>query len=174
MPNSPRQFGQLRLVGRVSLWFAGAALAGLAGVLLLARPAEGDYVALVQNLSLSRQQLLTLMLIGGLVLAIGTALTTWLIALYSSFRVAGPLHRFCLDLEHGIREGEVPRVRLRVEDDAQEDARRLEETVQHLYRHYDEIAGALESASLQIRRGAADDGGAAVERLRRLVDEVRL
>ncbi len=168
------QYGQLKLVGRVSLWFAGAALAGLAGVLLLARPDSGDYADLVRQLSLSRQQLPTLMLVGGLVLALGTALTTWLIALYSSFRVAGPLHRFCLDLEHGIREGEVPRVRLRAEDDAQEDARHLEQTVRKLYGHYDDIAGVLESASLQVRRGGASEGGDPIKRLNHLIDQVRL
>ncbi|MCB1954747.1 MAG: hypothetical protein KDG55_03680 [Rhodocyclaceae bacterium] len=174
MPSPTRQFGQLRLIGRMSLWFAAAALVGLVGVLLLARPASGDYVELVRNMSLSRQQLPVLMLVGGLLLGIGTALTTWLIALYSSFRIAGPLHRFCLDLEQGIRDGEVPRIRLRAEDDAQEDARRLEETIRRLYRHYDEIAGALESASLQVRRGAPGEGGDALERVHRLVDEVRL
>lgn len=175
MPASAPQFGQLKLIGRVSLWFAAMSFAGLVGVLLLARPVSGDYLELVRSMSGTRQQLPMLMAVGALVLSIGTALTTWLITLYSSFKVAGPLYRFCLDLEQGIRDGEVPRVRLRADDEAQEDARQLEETVRRLYRHYDELAGALESAALHVRRGGEGSGGADPGvRVRQLIDEIKL
>jgi len=173
MPQIQSRFGQLKLIGRISLWFAAVAFAGLVGVVLLARPIDGDYVQMIRSLSASRAQLPLLMAVGGLLLTVGTALTTWLIALYSSFRTAGPLHRFCIDLEQGIRDGRVPHVRVRAGDHAQEDARYLEETARSLYRHYDELAGAIESAALQVRRGgetAVDHG----RRIRQMIEQVKL
>lgn len=164
-------FGQLRLIGRISLWFAGVALVALTALFLVIAPPSPDYLETLSRLSATRQQLPLLMAVGGLLLAIGTGVTTWLIALYSSFRVAGPLHRFCIDLEQGIRTGEVPRIRIRQSDHLQDEARRLEESVAALYRHYDELAQALDDATQRLRRGE-DDGGT-LERVRQLSARVR-
>lgn len=174
MSKLPIRTGQLALIGRISLLFAVLAIAGLVGVLLLARPVDGDYVAMIQTLSASRAQLPGLMAVGGLLLVLGTALTTWLIALYSSFRVAGPLYRFCIDLEHGIREGQVPRIRVRASDAAQDDARYLEETVSGLYLLQDEIATAADEALRHLRDGSAEAADAEGQRLLRLTDACQL
>ena len=140
----------------------------------LQREVTESFITMIQTLSASRAQLPGLMAVGGLLLVLGTALTTWLIALYSSFRVAGPLYRFCIDLEHGIREGQVPRIRVRASDAAQDDARYLEETVSGLYRHQDEIAGTAEEALRHLCDGSADAAAAAGQRLRRLTDACQL
>lgn len=166
------QFGQLKLVGRISLWFAVVALAALAVIALIAQPIGDDYLETIRAMSASRRQLPMLMAIGGLLLVLGTALTTWAIALYSSFRVAGPLHRFCIDLEEGIRSGQVPRIRVRSTDYVQDEAAYLEDTVCRLYAHYDELADALQQTGAALARGAPPD--AAGEEVHRLIGQVRL
>ncbi|MCB1914393.1 MAG: hypothetical protein KDG52_01550 [Rhodocyclaceae bacterium] len=174
MSDSAPQTGQLRLIGRISLLFALLAMAGLAMVLLLARPVDGGYLDVIRNLSASRAQLPGLMAVGGLLLVVGTALTTWLIALYSSFRVAGPLHRFCIDLERGVRDGQVPRVRVRANDAAQQEARYLEETVADLYRQQDEIGSLLDDGMALLRAGKPEAAAAAGEELVRRMDTFAL
>ncbi|MCB1908504.1 MAG: hypothetical protein KDH15_14135 [Rhodocyclaceae bacterium] len=174
MPDASPRAGQFELIGRISLLFAVLATAGLVGVLLLARPVDGDYVAMIQTLSASRARLPGLMAVTSLLLVLGTALTTWLIALYSSFRVAGPLYRFCIDLEQGIRDGEVPPIRVRASDRAQEDARYLEETVADLYRRQDEISATVDDAAHRLRNGDREAVAAAGQRLVSLTDAFTL
>ena len=82
-------------------------------VVLLAGSPGVSYLQNVQSLAMTHRQLPMVMLAGGLTLAAGTGLTTWLITLYSSFRVAGPLYRFSRNLELGIETGRVPRIRIR-------------------------------------------------------------
>lgn len=171
---SHASLGQLRLIGRISLWFAGAALAALIALVGLAEPASSDYFETISQLSAARQKLPMLMAVGGLLLAIGTALTTWLIALYSSFRVAGPLHRFCIDLEQGIRTGEVPHIRIRRADDLHDEARHLEESVAALYTHYNELDQALDEAMRCLRHDGIDAGEDALARVRRIAARARV
>lgn len=164
-------FGRLRLIARVSLWFGVLALLALLLLLFVGTAPPGGYVSAIAHLSAAREQLPLLMAIGGLVLAIGTALTTWLIAIYSSFRVAGPLHRLCIDLEQGIDCGQLPRVRIRASDDIQAVAQQLESAVGTLYHHYDAIAEALGEADGALRQGRRAD--APLRRARELLARVR-
>lgn len=169
-------FGRLRLVARISLWFGGLAVIALLALVLIAAPTPSDYVGAIARLSATREQLPLLMGLGGLLLAIGTALTTWLIATYGSFRVAGPLHRFCIDLEQGVRGGQVPRIRVRQTDHIQDEARYLEDSVSELYRRYDEIGSALARADEALRAHGRIGSVALseLEKARELAAEFRL
>ncbi len=126
--SSSANFGQLHLVGKISLWFAVVAIIGLITVFFLAGTPQESYADSIQSLSLTKKNLPIIMLIGGLVLAAGTGFTTWLITLYSTFRVAGPLYRFQKNLETGIHSGNVPRVRIRNKDYLQQESLLLEST----------------------------------------------
>lgn len=167
-------FGQLRLICRISLWFAVLALVALVALFFIAGTTSSEYLEEISRLSVTRKQLPVLMAIGGLVLAITTALTIWSVALYSSFRVAGPLYRFCLDLEDGIRTGQVPRIRIRQSDYAQDEARHLEASVAALYRHYDELSQALDEAAQRLQTGTHQESRAVLERIRQLSEKVRI
>ena len=173
MPHHTAHFGQLRLIGRLSLWFALLAFVGLVALMMMAAPPSGDYLEALRNMSQTRRQLPMLMTLGGLALAVGTGLSTWLMVLYSSHRVAGPLYRFCIDLEAGIETGQVPRIRLRSTDYVQDEARHLEDSVDALYQHYDQMALALEASALHLRLGR-DATVCPGERVHGLIDAVRL
>lgn len=138
MENTP-PFASLKLVGKISLWFSLVAFLGLTAVVILAGVPEADYLDTIRSLSSTRDKLPLVMLAGGLVLAVGTGVTTWLITLYSTFRVAGPLYRFSRNLEAGIRGGKVPRVRIRGNDQLQQECDLLEQSVDQLYAHYRHI-----------------------------------
>lgn len=142
MPQS--QFSQLKLVGKISLWFSLLAAVGLLVIVWLAGSRVDDYLGTMQNLAATRRNLPLVMLFGGLLLVIGTGITTWLITLYSSFRVAGPLYRFSKNLQAGVLKGEVPRVPIRDTDKLQAESQLLQESVSVLYQHYDSLDRAAE------------------------------
>ncbi|WP_210397870.1 hypothetical protein [Motiliproteus sediminis] len=141
------QFNSLKLVGKISLWFSLVAFIGLTAVVILAGVPEADYLETLRSLSNTRDRLPLVMLAGGLVLAVGTGVTTWLITLYSTFRVAGPLYRFSRNLESGIRSGKVPQIRIRGNDQLQQECDLLQQSVGQLYAHYRHI-DALTVAAL--------------------------
>jgi hypothetical protein len=153
------QFGSLKLLGRVSLWFSVVALIGFVAVMLMSGSERGRYLETIHSLSVMQQQLPWIVLSGGLLLVIGTGVTTWLITLYSSFRVAGPLHRFSRNLEAGIREGEVGTLRIRSDDYLQDESRLLEQTVTGLYGHYAKLDGLVDEALAELGSAEPVDVG---------------
>lgn len=143
--------GQFRLIARVSLWFAGVGLVVLAALFAVGASASSDYLNALISLSATRRNLPVLFAIGCVVVMTGTALIAGLIALYGSFRIAGPVHRFCIDLETGIRSGVVPAIRVRSSDLAQSEACKFDDGVRELYRHYDRILGVVGELSVGLR-----------------------
>ncbi len=174
--NNTNQFDQLALVGKISLWFSLVALIGLFGVVWIAGSAGGDYLGQIQSLALARKNLPLIMLSGGLLLALGTGLTTWVIVLYSSFRIAGPLYRFSQNLEQGVSQGEVPRVPIRSKDLLQAESLFLQDTVSTLYGHYADLDRVAEQAAAITALNDAAPAAeldAAIERLRDLEQQAR-
>lgn len=163
------QFDPLALVGKFSLWFSLVALVGLLGVVWIAGSTGSDYLEQIQNLALARKNLALMMFSGGLLLALGTGLTTWVIVLYSSFRVAGPLYRFSQNLEKGVSQGEVPRVPIRQNDLLQTESLLLQDTVSVLYGHYADLDHIAEQAAAY---AGSDDATCAVE-LDKAIEKLR-
>lgn len=105
----------LRVVARTALYTS--LVAGIIlGLLVLMPQLSGGrgYLQILQTEQLTQRQLLPAMLIVGFSLLCIVGMTTWMVVLYSSFSVAGPLYRFSRDLEvmagrpdfHGIRDGD--------------------------------------------------------------------
>lgn len=175
MSQQGAQFERLRFITRLALVFAAAMLAGLPLLMALLR-ISGEGPAWPGDLDQARAQLPLLMALSGLLLAALIGAATWFIALHGSFRVVGPLHRFCMDLEQGIGSGRLPRIRIRATDGMQDQARYFEDAADHLDRHLDALAAAIESAALAVRRGrpAGDRRPCPGERVHRLIEELRL
>lgn len=150
-------YGQVRLVGKISLWFSLVATLGLAVVVLLAGSPQVGYLDNVQSLTMTHRQLPLVMLVGGLGLAAGTGMTTWLITLHSSFRVAGPLYRFSRNLETGIETGRVPRIRIRGTDYLHPECEALEQTAMALEGYRGELDRQVERALLILADAHIDD-----------------
>lgn len=159
----------LKLVARLALLFATTAFAGVPLLVALAALIAPEFAG-------DRYELPLWMALSGIPLAAVLACGTWLVILRGSFRVAGPLQRFCAEFEQALRGGRPPCFRIRATDAMHDEARHLEEAAGRVQRHLDEIAGALESASLRVRRGhsRATDSACPGERVHRLIDEVRL
>lgn len=144
----------LRWVARISLWIGIGAGAGLAVVLyLLTNTAGQSYGGLIQSYSLAQYRLGPAMLIGGLILLGLTAALTGLIALYSSFRVAGPLFRLSRNLEVATSHGPVTPVPIRDSDDLHQEALLLEEALGTLATHYDGLRLDIDEALGQLDVG---------------------
>jgi len=152
----------MKIVSRVALATGLAAGVVLVLALLFAVDSGGaSYVELIRSQSITRQNLGPALLISGLFLVSFTGFVTWLICLYGSFRVAGPLYRFARNLEVadqasrliGIREG----------DCFQDVSRELLDSVGSLRAHYrklGELAARaeelLESSDPQARSELAE------------------
>ncbi|MDH5483644.1 MAG: hypothetical protein OEY43_00285 [Gammaproteobacteria bacterium] len=61
---------------------------------------NGNYTDFIQSQAITQKNLQFAIIIASLVLISATALLSWLISLYSSFRIAGPLYRFTHNLRH--------------------------------------------------------------------------
>ncbi|HEX8962888.1 MAG TPA: hypothetical protein VF801_07775 [Rhodocyclaceae bacterium] len=119
-----------QLVEGVSLVIAGAAALGLLALVTMVAGHEGaGYREAIAARGLASRSLLPAMVAFGLAMLLLAGVWTWLVALEVSFRVTGPLFRFCRNLETVIerrRDGPVP---IRNTD--------------HLQRHWDEFHGSV-------------------------------
>ena len=149
----------LSMVARIALGTAVAAALVLGLVLLLAVDHSGTtYAELVQAHSITRRNLGPAFLVGGLVLAVVVALSTWLICLYSSFRVAGPLYRFTRNLEQASAGGKP--LDIRRDDCLQDLSTELKGSLEHLQAQHHELEGlareGLRLIEVQGESGRAD------------------
>jgi len=122
-----------------------------------------SYTDMIKAQQLSRAQLLPALWVAGLFLFSLVALITGFIALYSSFRVAGPLYRFARNLslseKHsivGIREG----------DCLQDVSRQLQDSIHSLAVQKQAIRELLERAEAAADEGAVADYTALVKQLK--------
>lgn len=146
-------FGQLKLIGRISLWFSFLAIVGML-IIYFSISSPGDsYHQNIRELSISQKNLPWVMLVTGLILIMFTGIITWMITLYSTFRIAGPLFRFSRNVEEWIKHEKCNTVPLRKEDSLQEESHLMEETINTLY----EYLGANKTLLKQALQ-AADSG----------------
>ena len=146
---------RLRLTARVAV---GVSLAGTIALLvtlylLLREQSTENYFQIIQSLTRSQDHLAFAMLTAGTLIILVAALVTWIITLYSSHRVAGPLYRFSKNLEMEIERGPVATTALRKDDDFQELSKKLGSAAEGLSRFYedqltlvDELSRELDSA----------------------------
>lgn len=173
----PEMLAHLRWLGRISLWIGIGAAAGLAVVLYLLTKLMGQsYGGLIQSYSLAQYRLGPAMLIGGLILLGLTASLTGLIALYSSFRVAGPLFRLSRNLEVAISQGPVRPIPIRDSDDLHQEALLLEDALGTLASYYDGLRLDIDQALARMDVGEVPlaDRRAICTRLQERVSRARL
>ncbi|MDO9063660.1 MAG: hypothetical protein Q7U25_00450 [Sulfuricella sp.] len=171
-----RFFYYLKIIGSLALAGGGISFATL--LLLLAFVSDNSgaaYWDIVKSGSITRQSLGPSMLLAGLFLASAGAAITWLISLYASSRIAGPLFRLSRNMEILIGSGDATLTPLRKKDLLQEEARQLVRSVNLLQGHYREIGAAADNALALIDSGGRGRGLAqSLTKLRELDRRVQL
>lgn len=147
----------LRWVAKIALSVGAMAAAGLGITLNILTDGSGtSYGELIQSHSIVHAYLGPALLIGGFFLLAATAFLTWLIALYSSFRIAGPLFRFSRNLENAIAHGPAKPIPIREGDRLHQDALLLERALLALEGHYCELGEEIELALARMEGGAIE------------------
>ncbi|WP_206485984.1 hypothetical protein [Thalassotalea sp. G2M2-11] len=124
-------------VATVALWVSVIACLSLAILIVSMDVPDGDYLSILQSLTNSQNNLSVILLGVGIWLIGATAATTYVITLYSSFRVAGPLFRFARNLEFGHQhKTPLPFIKIRSYDYFQEECVLMETSINALLEHY--------------------------------------
>ena len=165
----------LKMVAKIGLITGVIACIVLLAILLLITDSAGDsYGHIIQSHALTRQHLGLAMLVGGMVLVSFSGLLTWVIALYSSFRVAGPLYRFSQNFMQVTLNDSAELIGIRKEDYLQEQADAIKKAVLVLHEQHRTMKNAAQEASTALEAGDAERYTVAVMRLRGLDEKYRI
>ncbi len=153
--NESNRFFHLKLVARIALSVSAVACVCLLLAIHLATDDKGStYGQIIVSYSLASRHLGPLLLVSGLAMAVIAGFVTWLIALYSSFRIAGPLFRIARDLEMEIERGPVAPVPIRSTDLMQQEWTEFDASVATLSTHYRALREAVEEANRALGRSS--------------------
>ncbi|MBF0310946.1 MAG: hypothetical protein HQL56_15610 [Magnetococcales bacterium] len=149
---APPSLKVLRRLAMVALFLGLASALGLwLGVTWLESGFEGSYRDIVVQLAWRQNRLLPLVVGAALILALLAGMVTALVALYSTFRVAGTLHRFTLKLQNAAMESH------RIEGDPSDREEALQaqyqeflHALQSVQTHYDEASYLVDIAQRQL------------------------
>ncbi len=174
---SPEMLFHLRWVAKIALSAGVLAATGMVVILFALTDRTGaSYGELIRSASITRENLGLALLIGGFSLIAFTAVLTWLISLYSSFRIAGPLFRLSRNIEASLTRGPIKPLPIRDSDRLHREADMLEDALGALALHYKELRDEVDRALGQIDAGeiSVDDRSALSARLKGLVQRARI
>jgi nitrate/nitrite-specific signal transduction histidine kinase len=142
---TPASLFHLKIVLRIAaLLTVLGALVMVFVVLAVGQTEQQGYLQSLSRLQISQERLMPLVLAAGLFLLTVSAFVTWLIALYSSFRIAGPLYRLTRNLEQELQQNRLERpMPIRRGDQFQTHGRLLREAVAALHDHYQDLGRQL-------------------------------
>jgi hypothetical protein len=144
----------LQLVAKIGLSIGIVSFLGLLVVLLVVSDSDaGGYSETIVALGMVKHALTPAMIVFGLAMVAFAGVTTWLLALYGSFRIAGPLYRLSRDLELQINNGTVKPIPIRTTDKLQEEWQIFEASVTSLRSHKDRLKQLL----TRVEAGIASD-----------------
>lgn len=145
-------------VAKMALLVALASAGGLLAAIFWATTDEGaSYASVVMSHSLTQQKLAPVMVVFGLLSVCVAALLTWLIALYSSHRIAGPLFRFSQNVKVISQEPFATPLAIRKTDLLQQDWQQFDAAQKRLRAHYGDLRDVLTDCQHSL---AASDQGA--------------
>jgi len=171
-PTTAEPAGRLHIVGKVALIFAACAAAGLVALLMVVDDDLGlAYGSIIGSRLRSQERLQVTLVFFGLLMAALSGLTTWLLALYASFRIAGPIWRFSRNLEQAIVHGPVGSIPLRRNDLLQQESADFRVALAALDAQYRPVREAL--ARWRIR-SAPDTVDGVLDALKTLEARVRI
>ncbi len=175
--NEPPVLFHLKWVAKIALSVGTIAWAGLLLAIFLVTDDKGtDYANVILTHGLTRQNLGPAILVFGLLMVVIASITTWFIALYSSFRIAGPLFRFSQNLKNIIGNAFAVPMAIRQTDMLQREWNEFDISQTKLREHYACLRDALEQCEQTLRAAEPDPDSLrqALERLREIERRVQL
>lgn len=173
MRNEPLIFFHLKLVAKISLGVGTVAvLSLLISLLLISGQTNDSYLEIIRVNSITRAHLGRVMLTIGLMLVAIAGVITWLITLYSSFRIVGPLYRFSQNLKLAGASDSAVLIELRRGDAMAEQEANIKNAVSTLREHYAAVETVSRQALAALEQGDAAAYADAVSRLKALDENV--
>ena len=128
----------LALVGKISLAISLIAVLGLWLVFeyIGIDTQSASYTEMIESLTKARKSLFLVLVVSGLLIVSLCGLMTWVIGIYSTHRVAGPLYQFATNVHMELEQLTPPRVVVRSTDSLQKEAEDLEKTFIQVNTHY--------------------------------------
>lgn len=134
-------------VAKIALILAAVSCLGAVLVLHFITGSLGEnYAEVARYFSLSRKNIGPTILAAGLILVSFASIITWLIALYTSFYIAGPLFRFSRNFEILIEQGPAMLTPTRKSDSLKLEEQQIRRSVAKLQQHYGEMRALAEDA----------------------------
>lgn len=148
----PATLFHVKWVAKIALLVALAAGLGLLAAVFWVTDDQGaNYASLIMSRSLTQQKLGPVMVVFGLLSVAVAALATWLIALYSSHRIAGPLFRFAQNIRQILQQPFAAPLAIRKTDVLQQEWREFESAQTRLREHYGALRDALDDYRKQVQ-----------------------
>jgi len=167
--NEPPILFHVKWVAKIALSVGTVAWAGLLLAIFLVTDDSGtDYAHIIFTHSLTKQNLGPTILVFGLTMVVIASLATWVIALYSSFRIAGPLFRFAQNLKCIIEDAFAVPMAIRGTDMLQREWNEFDASQAKLREHYVSLRESLDQCELALRGGSEPDKVALHQALARL------
>jgi low affinity Fe/Cu permease len=164
----------MQWVAKIALSVAAIAAAALLLAIFLATDDSGsDYAHVILTHSLTRQSLGPAILVFGLLMVVVAAIATWLIALYGSFRIAGPLFRFSHNLQSIIDNAFAVPMAIRQTDMLQGEWKQFDASQARLRDHYGSLRQALDQCRQALQAGGKPDEALLRQALARLQEVER-
>ena len=172
--NEPPVLFHVKWVSKIALTFGAIACVGLLLAIYLVTDDTGaDYAHIISDDILTRQNLGPAILVFGLVMVVIASISTWFIALYSSFRVAGPLFRFSQNLKDIIESAFAVTIAIRRTDMLQREWHKFDASQAKLREHYGSLREALDQCEQALGEGAELDTVSLRQALARLQEVER-
>lgn len=163
----------LKLVAKLTLYTSLVAAVVLLFVLFMIKgPEAGSYADLIRSYTITRQNLWLILLLSGLAMLVLIGGITWLVCLYSSSLVAGPVYRFARNLEAATKAE--PVLKIRSGDALQEVSDQLISCVDNLNKHYSELDGLVDQALAALEKDEDGEFKNAIKALEERVEMARL
>ena len=135
----------VKWIAKIALSVGTVAWVGLLlAIFLVADDTGRNYANVIHTHSLTRQNLGPTILVFGLAMVVIASLATWFIALYSSFRIAGPLFRFSQNLKAIIEDAFAVPMAIRRTDMLQREWNEFDASQTALREHYSDLRNALD------------------------------
>lgn len=155
---TPDSHYQLRLVATFALITSVVSTCALVLALYILTGNEENisYFTFIKATSISKDLLPKTIIIAGLLTISIVGILTWLISVYSSARISGPLYRFSRNIELTIQDQAAPHIKIRKYDKLHVEASLLETALRNTHQHHQDLIQIAREIDQTINHKAGD------------------